>query len=38
MLYSDGKLNIELQEFVASLKVVTVIRKKFKYKRIADGC
>jgi len=28
MLHSDGKLNIELQEFVASLKVVTVISEK----------
>jgi len=28
MLYSDGKLNIELQEFIASLKVVTVISEK----------
>lgn len=28
ILYSDGKLNIDLQEFVASLKVVTVISEK----------
>ena len=28
MLYSDGKLNIELQEFISSLKVVTVISEK----------
>ncbi len=28
MLYSDGKLNIELQEFVPSLKTVTVISEK----------
>ena len=28
MLYSDGKLNIELQEFVPSLKAVTVISEK----------
>jgi CarboxypepD_reg-like domain/TonB-dependent Receptor Plug Domain len=28
MLYSDGKLNIELSEFVPSLKVVTVISEK----------
>ncbi|HEX4849270.1 MAG TPA: TonB-dependent receptor, partial [Puia sp.] len=28
MLYSDGKLNIELQEFIPSLKAVTVISEK----------
>lgn len=28
MLYTDGKLNIEMQEFVPSLKVVTVISEK----------
>jgi len=28
MLYSDGKLNVELQEFIASLKAVTVISEK----------
>ena len=28
MLYSDGKLNIEMEEFVPSLKVVTVLSEK----------
>ena len=28
MLYSDGKLNVELQEFIPSLKAVTVISEK----------
>jgi hypothetical protein len=29
MLYSDGKLNIEMQEYVASLKAVLVVAQKF---------